>query len=122
MPKYVPTVISYSNHGLTKNANAFVIADDAYTELENAFVWRGRIRRRFGSTLLGRFRRVLTAFVLTNQMTSTGVPFTFPLFGGTTFTGEANASLEPGNITTITISIANAGAATLTRSPWPVTR
>lgn len=58
MGRFVPTAIAYANGGLVKDKNAFVLADDAYQELENIYQWRGRMRRRQGYDLLGRLRRL----------------------------------------------------------------
>ena len=60
MGKYVPTAITYAESGLVKDRDAFVLADDAYSELENIYQWRGRLRRRQGYDLLGRLQRNIT--------------------------------------------------------------
>lgn len=39
--------------GLQKNLKPFLIMDDAFETLNNAYVFRGRIRKRFGSKLMG---------------------------------------------------------------------
>ena len=39
--------------GLQKNLRPFLIADDAFELLQNAYVFRGRVRKRFGETLMG---------------------------------------------------------------------
>lgn len=38
--------------GLEKDKKPFLIADDAFEQLNNAYVFRGRVRKRFGSYLL----------------------------------------------------------------------
>lgn len=43
------------NTGLQTNLKPFMIPDDAFFQLNNAYVWRGRVRKRFGSTLFGIF-------------------------------------------------------------------
>lgn len=58
MRTFKPLAITYENSGLVKSKEAFVLADDAYQELTNAFIWRGRIRRRDGYSLLGRLSRL----------------------------------------------------------------
>lgn len=35
--------------GLVRNARPFMIPDDAFSTLQNAYVWRDRVRKRFGS-------------------------------------------------------------------------
>ncbi len=39
--------------GLTNNVKPWLIPDQAFSTLENAYVFRGRVRKRFGSTWLG---------------------------------------------------------------------
>lgn len=43
--------------GLTTNRLPFVIDNDAFPQLYNAYVWRGRARRKRGTALLGRLTR-----------------------------------------------------------------
>jgi len=61
MAKYVPLTVSYAESGLKKDKAAFVLADDAFQQLQNAYNWRGRIRRRQGFDKLGRLRRIFAA-------------------------------------------------------------
>lgn len=42
-----------SNSGLQRNVKPFMITDQAFESLNNAYAWRGRIRKRFGSRWLG---------------------------------------------------------------------
>ena len=39
--------------GLQKNARPWLIMDDAFEYIQNAYVFRGRVRKRFGSLLMG---------------------------------------------------------------------
>ena len=41
------------NTGLQLDLKPWLIADDAFTTLQNAYVFRGRVRKRFGQTLTG---------------------------------------------------------------------
>lgn len=47
--------------GLQTNLKPFMIPDDAFFQLNNAYVWRGRVRKRFGSALLGLLSPQLTS-------------------------------------------------------------
>lgn len=38
--------------GLQNNIKPFLIPEDAFSRLNNAYVWRGRVRKRFGSRLM----------------------------------------------------------------------
>jgi len=46
-------LIAPINTGLQTNMRAWMIQDDAFEQLENAYVFRGRVRKRFGSSLTG---------------------------------------------------------------------
>lgn len=42
-----------SESGLTNSVRPWLIPDTAFSEMNNAYVWRGRVRKRFGSIYLG---------------------------------------------------------------------
>ena len=42
-----------SNSGIQRDKKPFFITDEAFQELNNAYCWRGRIRKRFGSRWFG---------------------------------------------------------------------
>ena len=46
-------LIAPLNSGLQKNLESWLIPDDAFAELYNAYVFRGKVRKRFGSSLTG---------------------------------------------------------------------
>jgi hypothetical protein len=45
-------MIAPFNTGLQTDERPFLIPEDAFTTLQNAYVFRGRVRKRFGSTLM----------------------------------------------------------------------
>lgn len=117
----IPYSISGSDVGLKTDQKPYLLPDKAFQVLENAFVFRDRVRKRRGITLLGRLRRVLTAqasgnITLPNPFPMLTGTVTVNLFTGIAFLGEPNAQFEPGNITAITIVIAAPIAQTLTDS------
>ena len=96
MKKYVPTTISYQSTGLVKDRDAFVLSDDAYTDLTNCYLWRGRLKRRNGYQLLGRLQRDVTAQAQSNTSASATYSIADLL---TSFRAtEPNASLSPGRV------------------------
>jgi hypothetical protein len=46
-------LIAPLNTGLQTDLKPWLIMDDAYTTLQNAYVFRGRVRKRFGGSLMG---------------------------------------------------------------------
>lgn len=41
------------NSGYQTNLKPWLINDNAFSTLENSYIWRGRVRKRFGSSLMG---------------------------------------------------------------------
>lgn len=66
MSGYAPLYISGNQTGLVQNRQNFLIPNDAYPTLENAYIFREQIRRKQAYQLLGRLRRVLTGQALGN--------------------------------------------------------
>lgn len=63
--------------GLRKDLSPFMIPDDAFVRLKNAYVFRGRVRKRFGSQYAG--QDALTSRLRINLgMTATGLSGTVP--------------------------------------------
>lgn len=53
MAKFDRFLIAPSNTGLQTDLKPWLINDDAYSQLNNAYVFRGRVRKRFGSRFMG---------------------------------------------------------------------
>ncbi len=102
MQSLQPFTISGSDAGLQTNKKPFLLPDKAFPVLENAYVWRDRVKKRECLELLGRLRRVLTGQSLGNSGAS---PWTFNLYSTLVpaITGEPNANIEPGSINFITV-------------------
>ncbi len=91
---YQPLFISNYTTGLQNDIEPFLLMDDAFPELENAYLFRGRIKRRQGFKSFGRFQRDLTAQALGN---AAGTSFSVNIFSHLSL--EATASLKEGDIT-----------------------
>lgn len=99
-------VISGYKSGAVKNKKPFLLTDDAFADLTNAYVYREELRKREGLQLIGRYRRVLDAITLKQSdglaMTYTTVGVgtqTFNIFTIYSFTGtEPNPQVEPASL------------------------
>jgi len=116
---YQPHYISAfeKDSGLNAYYEPFLLPEKAFPELEDAYVWRGRVKKREGFDLLGRLRRSLTSRAMGNISSSGAGTFTFNIFSGMgLLSSEPNASVELGNITNISIAIAAPINQTLTNT------
>jgi hypothetical protein len=96
MAKYVPLYIKGMNMGLVQDRVEFILPNDAYPQLENAYVWRERILRKKGYALLGRLKR---SFSVTSIGISGASPWSFNLFAIVTpVITEPNAEIAIGSI------------------------
>lgn len=97
MAGYQPVKITGNETGLVQEREEFLLPNDAYPTLENAYLWRERILRKQGTELLGRLRRTFIASSLGNSMAS---PWTFTIYSTLVppITPEANAEIEPGSV------------------------
>lgn len=106
-----PLFIGPQELGVQRNLKPFMIPNEAFVELDNAYLFRGRVTKKRGYTTLGRLRRVLTAASLGNVNLLLG-PTDLNIFTllGVAAT-EPNAMIESSAITNINIAI---GAQNLT--------
>lgn len=88
------------NTGLFTYSEPFLAPEKAFPVIEDAYVWRGRVKRREGFTLLGRLQRTFTDASLGNSGVS---PWTFTIYttlaSPNTITGEPDAQIKPGSVT-----------------------
>jgi len=97
MPGYKPTYISKYETGLVQNRVNFILPEDAFPVLENAYVFRETIRRKQGFQILGRLRRTFDDESLGNSGAS---PWNFNIYStlASPITPEPQAQIEPGSI------------------------
>lgn len=91
-----PNYITFKDAGLMSNKKPFLMMDNAFQQLDNAYVWRERIKKREGLKLVGRLRRTFTAALQPNSVTVGAGTGTFNIFTAMGITGEPNAAIEPG--------------------------
>jgi len=92
-------VIGPINRGLRNDRTAFVIDNDSFPTLLNAYQWRGRVKRKRGTSFLGRLTRFFNSSLPSYTSTST-----LTLSSGAQnliigFSLETNASIVPGSVT-----------------------
>lgn len=117
MAGYQPLYIKGMETGLVQERQEFILPNDAYPILENAFVWRERIKRKQGYQLLGRLRRVYTATSIGNSGASV---WSFNLFAVVTpAITETNKEIEVGSVTIVVgaFTLIDQGNGTLATSP-----
>lgn len=92
-------VVGPINKGLRNDRTAFVIDNDSFPTLINAYQWRGRVKRKRGTSLLGRLTRFFNSGVA-----SYGSITTITLDGsgqGNLLTGfglQTNGNIVPGSV------------------------
>lgn len=65
-------VIGPMSGGLKQNPLAFYIDNDSFPQLVNAYPWRGRIKRKRGTSILGRLNRLITSTLSNPILTLNG--------------------------------------------------
>lgn len=92
-------IIGNFSQGQTTDREPFVIDNDAFPVLENAYVWRGRILKKGGTQLLGRLQRDIFDVTLGN--TTGGGAFSGNLLVGAGIAGLITgiSQANPGQVT-----------------------
>jgi hypothetical protein len=85
----------YPGGGLTQDKKPMLLSNEAYSDLENAYVFRDRTKKRDGEVPMGRLRRVFTTASIGNSSAS---PWTFNIYTKLSITPEPNAQIEPGSV------------------------
>lgn len=107
MSGYSPIKIAGFATGLVQERENFLLPEDGFPVLQNAYVFRERIKRKQGLELLGRLRRIFSGTLLAGTISSGGVgTVVYNIFTGLGLVApETNPQMETGNITPITITI-----------------
>ena len=50
-------ISGFNSGAQKKNKKPFLLVDDAFQQLQNAYVWREEVKKREGMQFIGRFRR-----------------------------------------------------------------
>jgi hypothetical protein len=118
MAGYSPLRITGMSVGLVQQREEFLLPDDAYPNLQNAYVWRERIKRKRGYQLLGRLQRNIGT---TNNLgNNTGISITpIPINPGiATFQIGTDTFTDAGGVGPLVTLLSNnlAALATLNRT------
>jgi hypothetical protein len=107
----------YPGGGLTQDKKPALLANEAYSDLQNAYVYRERTKKRDGEVPMGRLSRVFTAVSIGNSSAS---PWTFNLYTVLSITPETNAEIQAGSvsisITGVSTPFVDQGNGTLTNA------
>lgn len=90
--------ISGFRSGVQKNKKPFLVMDDAFITLENAYCWREEVKKRDGLKFLGRFRRSFEEDSIGNSGASVWNINTLYTQYVTPITAEATAEIQPGSV------------------------
>lgn len=115
MAGYSPLKITGMQTGLVQEREEFLLPDDAYPTLVNAYVWRERIKRKNGYQLLGRLHRNIGTTDGGGNLTVTINPH--PIQPGiASFTVGTNLFNDPGGASPVTLRTSGPGTAVLNRA------
>lgn len=88
------------NKGLRNDVTAFNVDNDSFPTLINAYQWRGRVKRKRGTSLLGRLTRYFDSTSTSYNSGSTSITLDGSGFGNliTGFNLETNSNIVPTSV------------------------
>lgn len=125
MAGYSPLKITGSSTGLVQDREEFLLPDDAYPILENAYCWRERIKRKKGYQLLGRLRLQIGT---TNGSGNAAINITpIPIQSGISsfsiinLSGDVDTFTDPGGASPVNLLTNSSGTGVLNRGTGVLT-
>ena len=85
----------YPSGGLTQDRKPALLSNEAFSNLENAYVFRDRTKKRDGEVPMGRLSRVFSNIAIGNSSAS---PWTFNLYTKISVTPETYAEIAQGSV------------------------
>jgi len=104
-------ISGFNSGAQKKNKKPFLLVDDAFQELQNAYVWREEVKKREGMQFIGRFRRF---FANESIGVSSASVWSFNIYStlSTPIVPEPTAEIAPGTITIFINPTTTTGAIT----------
>ena len=94
-------IFGFKSGAQQKNKKPFLLVDDAFTELQNCYVWREEVRKREGLQFVGRYRRVFaTASIGLSGASPWSILNIYSTYNPPFVPSppEATAQIEPGSV------------------------
>lgn len=113
-------VVGPIDRGLRTDRTAFVIDNDSFPTLVNAYQWRGRVKRKRGTSLLTRLSRFLGITNGAGNLVVTIAPTPIPT-GISSFTVGADFFVDPGGASPVNLLTNGLGTGVLNRATGVLT-
>jgi hypothetical protein len=113
MPEKI--VIGPINRGLRNDRTAFVIDNDSFPFLLNAYQWRGRVKRKRGTSLLGRLHRYIGTTSALGALSVTISPIPIPV-GTVIFEVGSDIFVDQGGVSPVVLATNGSGVGVLDRA------
>lgn len=86
---------AFSSGGLTQDKKPALLPNEAFSNLQDAYVFRDRTKKRDGEVPMGRLTRLFSGYSLGTSGTS---PWSFNIYAFLGITPEPNAQIDPGSV------------------------
>jgi len=93
----------YPTGGLTQDRKPALLANEAFSELQNAYVFRERTKKRDGEVPMGRLSRTFASQSLGN---TPGTTWAFNIYTILSITPETYAQIQPGSVSISIVTLA----------------
>lgn len=92
-------IVANFTTGLETDRTPFLINNEAFPVLNNAYAWRGRVLRKRGNAFLGRLQRDLTEVVVASAYSTINGTNTFDVFTALGIsTSQPDSAIRPGTL------------------------
>ena len=105
---YSPLLIANTRVGIERDLEPWLLPQDAYPDLEDCYIWRGRIEKRRGFNLLGRLKRNTKTIVSPSGDVILSTQANGAAYANADLLNDANIVIFIGSATTVRSLMANA--------------